>query len=311
MRPSHSPHMRHWVALGVAVGLFLVLALASRSVVDAGFGSSDGGGDLGSGAAPPMQVDAATPTRPAVRVTAGPPPGGQPLPPTIPPVGQPARPGNQTLPPTIPPAGPIGQPTSALPPLPGAYPAQPGAPATTAPRPPAAATPLPVATSATAAATASPRPTGTGATPTTAVAPGAPAFLTLSGRIAERDGATFVVAIPGRGTVAVSPGPDTEVRRDNAPSSAASLAVGDNVTLVLGDGNQLLRILVNPETPVEPETANPAWTVFWQALLGLVMMGVVLVIDSELRDKFVGALVEPSRSYRQGKGPGNGSSGKT
>ena len=114
------------------------------------------------------------------------------------------------------------------------------------------------------------------------------------------------MAIPGRGTVTVSPGPDTEVRRDNAPSSAASLAVGDNVTLVLGEGNQLLRILVNPETPVEPEASNPTWTVFWQALLGLVMMGVVLMIDSELRDKFVGALVEPSRAYRRGKGPGDG-----
>lgn len=96
------------------------------------------------------------------------------------------------------------------------------------------------------------------------------------------------------------------MRRDNAPSSAASLTVGDNVTLVLGEGNQLLRILVNPELPVEPEASSPAWTVFWQALLGLVMMGVVLMIDTELRDKFVGALVEPSRSYRRGKGPGDG-----
>lgn len=299
---------RRWGVGGIAALLLAVMVLASRSVVDAGDQALGAGNVPPGAAAPPAQADAATPTRPAVRVTAGPPPGSQPLPPTIPPVGQPARPASQSLPPTVSPVGPAGQPASASPP-PRAYPAQPGAASTTAPRPPAAATPLPAATSAgagTAAATTAARPTGVGATPTAATAPGAPAFLTLSGRIAERDGANFVVAIPGRGTVTVSPGPDTEVRRDNAPSSAASLTVGDNVTLVLGEGNQLLRILVNPELPVEPEASSPAWTVFWQALLGLVMMGVVLMIDTELRDKFVGALVEPSRSYRRSKGPGDG-----
>lgn len=255
----------------------------------------------------------ATPTRPAVRVTAGPPPGGQSLPPTIPPVRQPGGAGNQAQATPPPPLGQPGRPpaqaTAAPGGQPGAYPPagppnQPGQAPVTATAPRAA---TPVATAATPGA----RPTtGANATPApttgSAASSAIPAFVTLTGRVVARDGAAFEVEIPGRGTVTVSPGPDTDVRRDGAPSSVASLSVGENVTLVLGDGNQLLRILVLPEAPAEPEAASPAWAVFWQGLLGLVMMGVVLMIDSELREKFVGALIEPSRTLRRGRGPRDG-----
>jgi len=123
----------------------------------------------------------------------------------------------------------------------------------------------------------------------------------LTGTIVDRDATNLIIEIPGRGSVTVTPGLDTDIRRDGSASSLASLVVGDTATLVLGEDNQLVRILAS-STPPAPEPTNSGLTLLWQALLGLLMMGIVLVIDKDLRVKFMASLLEPSGQYRPGKG---------
>ncbi len=128
---------------------------------------------------------------------------------------------------------------------------------------------------------------------------------TFSGRIVQKDDTSIVVRVPNQGELTVSPGDDTEIRRDNVAATLAMLSIGDQATVVLGPNDELLRILVTtrPATP-EPsadEGGVNVLTVIWQALLGLVMMGLVLIFDSELRTKFLAALLEPSGSYPYGR----------
>lgn len=224
----------------------------------------------------------------------------------------PPRPGGGAapqLPPTIVPVGPAaGQPVVS--PSPSSGTARPGGlPPTIAPvqgtaRPGQAdkAAPTAIASgTATVTPTAGPtQPRPTATLPLVGVT-------RLTGRIIERDESSLVIRIPNRGEVTVSPGDDTVIQRDNIAVSLATLGVGDTVTLVLGPDNELLRIVVTTRAPdpeptrQDPENVSNVLAVVWQALLGLVMMGVVLVVDSELRTKFMAALLEASNAYPTGR----------
>ena len=220
--------------------------------------------------APPLQTVAPVQTQR---------PGG--LPPTIPPVI-----GTRGIAPAVTALAP------ALTALPGttAVPGGPVAPGVTASPTPPTVTPTP----------------GVGGTRVvpTATVPLA-GVRTFRGRIVQKDDTSLVIRVPNQGELTVSPGDDTDIRRDNVAATLAMLSIGDDVTIVLGPNDEPLRLLVTTR-PAEPEPAADATgvnvlTVIWQALLGLVMMGIVLIFDSELRTKFLAALLEPSSSYPYGR----------
>ena len=224
-------------------------------------------------------------------------PRGLQLPVQTPQPGQTQRPGG--LPPTIPPivgtrgVAPL---TTALAP---AVTALPGAPALPGSTVSPGATPLP----------GQPTPTPTPTPGGTRVSPAATLPLagvqTYSGRIVQKDDTSIVIRIPNQGELTVTPGDDTEIRRDNVAATLAMLSIGDQATVVLGPNDELLRILVTTRPAESEPTADTTGvnvlTVIWQALLGLVMMGLVLIFDSELRTKFLAALLEPSSSYPYGR----------
>ena len=241
--------------------------------------------------------------------TVAPPPTQPPrgLPPTIPPViGTRVTPAPTAVVPGVTPFP--GQPTVPSGVLPPGVPTAPGLVPPGVPTLPGAPT-APRATGAAGSASGSPTPAVTPATGATRVTATATTPLvgvrTYSGPIVQKDDASLVVRVPNQGELTVTPGDDTEIRRDNVAATLAMLSIGDQATIVLGPNDELLRILVTtrplaPEPPAD-ETGVNVLTVIWQALLGLVMMGLVLIFDSELRTKFLAALLEPSSSYPYGR----------
>ncbi|MCW5848895.1 MAG: hypothetical protein KIT87_02340 [Anaerolineae bacterium] len=213
------------------------------------------------------------------------------------------RPGG--LPPTIPPVVGTRGAAPLVTALATAGTGLPGAPAlpgvTTAP---GVAT-LPGLTASPTPPTATPTPgaDGTRVVPTATVP--LAGVRTFRGRIVQKDDTSLVIRVPNQGELTVSPGDDTDIRRDNVAATLAMLNLGDDATIVLGPNDEPLRLLVTTRS-AEPEPAADATgvnvlTVIWQALLGLVMMGIVLIFDSELRTKFLAALLEPSSSYPYGR----------
>lgn len=274
-----------------------------------------------------LAQDAPTPTRvPIIRATAGPAPGSAPQPvvtatsatsgapaapppvgapivqPTVGPVGQPpSGPGGQLGP------RPVGQqPTAtvlAAPPGPVGQPQGPGqAPGViVTPRPPAGQATQVFPATATPFGAGTPATSGTPAAPVGTAAPPAPlgALQTLSGTIVAVDALVDAPAVVirvdgGRGTITVNPGPNTAITRDGQTVPLSMLDLGDRVTVLIDQQERPLRLTVT----TQPE--SDLSQVIWEALLGLVMMGVVLIIDQDLRVKFMAALLEPAVEYSAG-----------
>ncbi|MFN8481680.1 MAG: hypothetical protein U0768_01315 [Anaerolineae bacterium] len=231
------------------------------------------------------------------------PPGG--LPPTI----RPASPANPaqiaTIPPrpTAPGGNPPGAPAAATPAAPPG--ARPGAPPTLPPSQPQAAPPgatvgpgggQPAAGAPTVGAAPGgqqpggpmPPPGTVGAGPATATpSAGAVPLRSLSGVVVGKTEQSVEIQIGDRGAITVEPRPQTEIRRDGVRTTLDAIEIGDNATVSINEENFPLAIIAS--SPPEASGTNPLWYV----LLGVVMLGVTLMLDSDLRRKFMAALLEP------------------
>ncbi|MFN8499423.1 MAG: hypothetical protein U0641_16355 [Anaerolineae bacterium] len=245
---------------------------------------------------PDAITEAAVAEKPAAQSTA------IPLPPTIRPAG-PANPAQiATIPPrpVAPGGAPPGAPAGATPAAPpGALPgARPGVPPTLPPAPPQIAPTVGAgggqpAAPTVGAAPGGPQPAGptppsgtVGAGPVTPSAAAVP-LRTLSGTVTSRTEQSLEIEIPDRGTITVEPRPQTEIRRDGVKTTIDSIEIGDTATVSINDENFPLAIIVS--SPLEATGTSPLWYV----LLGVVMLGVTLMLDSDLRRKFMAALLEP------------------
>ncbi len=95
------------------------------------------------------------------------------------------------------------------------------------------------------------------------------------------------IQVGERGTITVEPRPQTEIRRDGVKTTLDSIEIGDTATVSINEENFPLAIIAS--SPQETTGTNPLWYV----LLGVVMLGVTLMLDGDLRRKFMAALLEP------------------
>lgn len=232
---------------------------------------------------------------PAPVVPGGIPPGAQPQatppgPVIVPPAGLPPAPAGAqpaatvgavpVLPPGVVTVGPVPQTQPGVPTVgagPGGQPGLPPAPGGTVGPGLGGQLPLP-----------SP-PAGTvGAGPRTGTpAPEAAPPRTISGTVTNKTERSIEIQVGDRGTITVEPRPQTEIRRDGVKTTLDSIEIGDTTTISINEENFPLAIIAT--SPQETTGANPLWYV----LLGVVMLGVTLMLDSELRRKFMAALLEP------------------
>ena len=212
---------------------------------------------------------------PGVQPQATPGPGG---PVIVPPGGQPARPPGAQPIATVG-GGPGSQPSvPTVGVAPGAQPGVPPvAPVGTVGAGPGGQPPLPTA------------PAGTvGAAPAAGTTvPAASPPRTLSGTVTGKTERSLEIQIGDRGTITVEPRPQTEIRRDGVKTTLDSIEIGDTATISINEENFPLAVIAS--SPQETAGTNPLWFV----LLGVVMLGVTLMLDSELRRKFMAALLEP------------------
>ncbi|MFN8470709.1 MAG: hypothetical protein U0822_00695 [Anaerolineae bacterium] len=281
------------LCVGVVLGLaYLVWPTANGAVTEASVGSMGGGEASAVGplsvAAKPAEQSTAVPLPPTIRpanpanpaqiatipprppAPGGNPPGAAPIAtPGVPPGGRPG------VPPTLPPAAPQGaQPVATVPPRGG----QPPTPVGTVGAAPAGQQPP--------APTARPGTVGPQPGTPTAVSGGVP-LRTLSGTVTGKTEQSIEIEIADRGTITVEPRPQTEIRRDGVKTTLDAIEVGDTASVSINEENFPLAIIAT--SPPEATGTNPLWYV----LLGVVMLGVTLMLDSDLRRKFMAALLEP------------------